>query len=131
MIAVEELDRIARARLDDAKSLLAAGRFDGATYVCGYAVEVALKARICRTLNWSEFPATGAEFAAYKSFRTHELEVLLRLSGQEESIKQSHFSLWNLVTVWRADSRYNSVGTAQQAATESMIQATDELLEAL
>ena len=119
MIAVGELDRIARARLDDAKSLLAAGRFDGATYVCGYAVEVALKARICRTLNWSEFPATSAEFVAYKSSRTHELEVLLRFSGQKGSIKQS------------PDSRYNSIGTALQAATESMIQATDELLEAL
>ena len=131
MIAVEELDRIARARLHDAKSLLAAGRFDGATYVCGYAVEVALKARICRTLNWSEFPATGGEFAAYKNFRTHELEVLLRLSGQEASIKQSHFSLWNVVAAWKADSRYNSIGTARQAATEALIQATDELLEAL
>ena len=131
MIAVEELDRIARARLHDAKSLLAAGRFDGATYVCGYAVEVALKARICRTLNWSEFPATGGEFAAYKSFRTHELEVLLRLSGQEASIKKSHFSLWNVVAAWKADSRYNSIGTSRQAATEALIQATDELLEAL
>ena len=94
-------------------------------------MEVALKAQICRTLNWSEFPATGVEFAAYKSFRSHELEVLLRLSGQEGSIKESYFSLWNVVAVWRADSRYNSIGTALQAATESMIQATDELLEAL
>ena len=72
MIAVDELDRIARARLHDAKSLLAAGRFDGAIYVCGYAV-----------------------------------------------------------AVWKADSRYNSIGTARQAATESLIQATEELLEAL
>lgn len=69
MIPVVELDKIARARLEDAKGLLAAGRFDGATYLCGYAVEVALKARICRTLNWSEFPSTGVEFQAYRSFR--------------------------------------------------------------
>ncbi len=40
MIPVDELDRIARARLEDAKALLAAGRFDGATYVFGYTVEV-------------------------------------------------------------------------------------------
>ena len=45
MIPVAELDNIARARLEDAKTLLAASRFDGATYLCGYAVEVALKAR--------------------------------------------------------------------------------------
>ena len=81
MIAVDELDRSSRAHVDDAKSLFAAGRFDGAIYVCGYAVEVALKAPIGVPLNWSEFPATGGEFAAYKSIRTHELEVLLRLSG--------------------------------------------------
>jgi hypothetical protein len=35
MIAVAELDRIALARLDDAKALLAPARFDGATYLCG------------------------------------------------------------------------------------------------
>jgi HEPN domain-containing protein len=50
MISVGELDNIAQARIGDAKVLLAAGRFDGATYLCGYAVEVALKARICRVL---------------------------------------------------------------------------------
>jgi hypothetical protein len=72
MISLAELDSIARAHLDDARALLAAGRFDGASYLCGYAVEVALKARICRTLNWPEFPSTGGEFQAYRSFQTHE-----------------------------------------------------------
>ena len=57
MISVAELDNIARARIEDATALLTAGRFDGATYLCGYAVEVALNARICRTLNWTEFPS--------------------------------------------------------------------------
>ena len=42
MISVAELDSIARARIEDAKALLTGGRFDGATYLCGYAVEVAL-----------------------------------------------------------------------------------------
>ena len=46
MIGVDELDNIARARLDDAKALLVAGRFDSASYLSGYAVEVALKATI-------------------------------------------------------------------------------------
>ncbi len=64
MILVAELDNLAHARIDDAKALLAAGRYDGATYLCGYAIEVALKARICRTLSWPEFPSTGGEFQA-------------------------------------------------------------------
>jgi HEPN domain-containing protein len=131
MISVGELDNIAQARIGDAKVLLAAGRFDGATYLCGYAVEVALKARICRVLNWPEFPSTSGEFQAYRSFQTHELDVLLRLSGQEANIKQNHFALWNAVNVWRVESRYNVVGTAQQPDAAAMIQAAEQLLTVL
>jgi HEPN domain-containing protein len=131
MISVGELDNIAQARIGDAKVLLAAGRFDGATYLCGYAVEVALKARICRVLNWPEFPSTSGEFQAYRSFQTHELDVLLRLSGQEANIKQNHFALWNAVNVWRVESRYNVVGTAQQSDAAAMIQAAEQLLTVL
>lgn len=108
MILVAELDDLARARIDDAKALLGAGRYDGATYLCGYAIEIALKARICRTLNWSDFPSTGGEFQAYRTFQTHELDVLLRLSGQEARIRQNHFASWNGVAIWRVESRYNS-----------------------
>jgi len=131
MIPVTELNKIAQARLEDAKALLQAGRYDGATYLCGYAVEVALKARICRILNWPEFPTTGGEFQAYKSFQTHELDVLLRLSGQESGIKQQHFDLWNKVKVWKAESRYNVIGTANAGDAQAMIQAADALLQIL
>ncbi len=131
MISVAELDRIAQARLGDAKALLAAGRHDGATYLCGYAVEVALKARICRTLNWPEFPSTGSEFQAYRSFHTHELDVLLRLSGQEARVKQQHFTDWNTVAMWKPESRYNVVGTAQKSDAEAMIRAAEQLLKVL
>ena len=131
MIKVGELDNIARARIEDAKALLAAGRFDGATYLCGYAIEVALKARTCRTLNWREFPSTGGEFQAYRSFQTHELDVLLRLSGQEARIKQNHFALWNVVAIWKVESRYNVVGTVQQADAAAMIQAAEKILAVL
>jgi len=131
VIPLVELDKIARARLEDAKTLLAAGRFDGATYVCGYAVEVALKTRICRTLNWPEFPSTSSEFHAYRSFQTHELDVLLRLSGQEPRVKENHFTLWNAVANWKAESRYNIIGTAQQGDAEAMIRAAEQLLVVL
>src|SRR3989338_6844493 len=131
MISVAELDDIARARIEDATALLTAGRFDGATYLCGYAVEVALKARICRTLNWTEFPSTCSEFQAYRSFQTHELDVLLRLSGQEARVKQNHFSHWNAVAVWKVESRYNVAGTARSDDAAAMIDAAEELLAVL
>ena len=131
MISVAELDDIARARLEDARALLAAGRFDAATYLCGYAVEVALKARICRTLNWTEFPSTSGEFQAYRSFQTHELDILLRLSGQQARVRQNHFPLWDAVAFWKAESRYNVVGTAQGPDATAMIHAAEELLTVL
>ena len=131
MIRVGELDNIARARIEDAKALLTAGRFDGATYLCGYAVGIALKARICRTLNWAEFPSTSVEFQAYRSFQTHELDVLLRLSGQEAQIKQNKFALWNAVAIWKVESRHNVVGRVQQADAAAMIQAAEEILAIL
>jgi hypothetical protein len=46
---------------------------------------------------------TGSEFQAYRSFQTHELDVLLRLSGQETRIKQNHFPLWNAVAIWKVE----------------------------
>jgi len=131
MIPVAELDRIAAARLDDAEALFAASRYDGAVYVCGYAVEIGLKAKICRTLNWAEFPSTNSEFQAYRSFRTHELDVLLRLSGQEARIKQQYFASWNAVAVWKVESRYSSIGTVKTGDAQAMILAARELLKVL
>lgn len=62
MLTVAELRSISAARLEDAETLYNAGRYDGVTYICGYAVELALKARICETLNWAEFPESGKDF---------------------------------------------------------------------
>jgi HEPN domain-containing protein len=131
MIPVADLDGIANARLEDARALYDAGRFDGAAYLCGYAVELALKARICRALAWAEFPNANSEFRSYQSFKTHDLDVLLHLSGQELSIKQAHFASWNVVVVWTPESRYNAIGSIQSLDAEAMILAAEELLAAL
>ncbi len=127
MITLTELDAIALARLDDAKALLAAGRFDGAAYLCGYAVELALKVRICTTLNWLDYPSTAGEFRDYRSFRTHDLAVLLQLSGQKARITQEHFATWDVLVVWTVESRYNPVGSSQGTAAEAMIAAAEIL----
>lgn len=131
VISVEALDGVAAARLEDAKTLLTATRFDGAIYLCGYAVEVALKARICRVLDWPAFPTTAHEFQAYKSFQTHDLDVLLRLSGQRSRIMAHHFDLWSQVVSWRVESRYNVTGTALPADAMAMIEAAARILEFL
>ena len=87
MIKRIELREIAKARIKDAEVLLMAKRYDGAVYICGYAIELGPKARICRTLKWPCYPSTNKEFADYRRFKTHDLDVLLHLSGIEEKIK--------------------------------------------
>ena len=121
----------ARARLQDAEVLLQSQRYDGAVYVCGYAVEIALKERICRTLNWSEFPSTGGEFQKYQSFRTHDLDVLLHLSGVEQRIMEEKLVEWSDVAAWNPEARYKPIGSATAADAEKMIQSAKTLLETL
>jgi HEPN domain-containing protein len=72
-----DLKSMARAKLRDAQLLCDHKRYDSAFYLCGYAVEIALKARICRTLRWSQYPASNQ----YQSFKTHDLDQLLGLTG--------------------------------------------------
>ena len=84
MISTKDLRTIARARLRDAQVLLRSKRFDGAWYLCGYAVELALKARICRTLKWPGFPESAQDFKGLQSVKTHDLDILLRFSGVED-----------------------------------------------
>ena len=49
MLTAVELRQIALNRLNDAEILFNANSFDGASYVCGYSVEIGLKAKICAT----------------------------------------------------------------------------------
>jgi hypothetical protein len=131
MISTIELRRIARARLRDSEVLFDRRRFDGAVYLCGYAVELALKARICRTLKWVGFPSTRKEFESYASFRTHSLDTLLSLSGLEARIKTSFLTQWSDVASWEPEVRYRTIGTATQSSARRMLDAAAILLKVL
>jgi HEPN domain-containing protein len=131
VIERRELRKIARARLVDSEALYRARRYDGAVYLCGYAVEVALKARICQTLHWPDFPVTPREFQNLQSFKVHNLDALLRLSGREIPIKAKLFAEWSIIATWDPEVRYKEIGTAGQADALDMIEAARALLKAL
>jgi HEPN domain-containing protein len=135
MIPVSDLRKIARARLRDSEVLAKARRYDGGLYLCGYAVEIALKARICRTLKWVAFPDSDAEFRGLTSLKTHSLDLLLRLSGVEGKIKRGFFAEWSTVAKWDPASRYRlsrSTGvSAKRADLQLMIASAKKLLKEL
>jgi hypothetical protein len=131
VLTAAQLKAIARARLADAEALLKAGRSDGSAYLCGYAVELALKARTCRTLKWSGFPEKRSEFEGLQSFKTHDLDILLRLSGREQYIKVNLFPEWTAVSQWNPEARYQAVGMVTAATAQNMIAAATKILAKL
>jgi HEPN domain-containing protein len=131
MIQRDDLRKIARARLKDAGGLYQNRRYDGAVYLCEYAVEAMLKARICRTLKWEGFPSTRSEFQSYQSFRTHDLDVLLTLSGIEAKIKTQYPDEWSIVNKWSPEIRYRPIGTTKPGDTFDMIEAATVLVKAV
>lgn len=131
MISRAELESSARARLADAELLSAAGHYDSAVYLCGYAVEMQLKAAICRTLGWDDFPSSSGEFEKLRSFRTHDLPILLRLTGKRAEIVNSYLSEWKEVETWNPEMRYNPAGSTDGRKARSMLAAATTLLRVL
>lgn len=123
----EEIERIVQARVEDAQVLYESSRYDGSVYLCGYAIELGLKARICRTLQWGEYPTSGK----YGSFKTHDLDVLLHLTGCEDKIKLKHLADWSIVAQWNPEARYNPIGSVQNSDAKDMLESTKELLKIL
>jgi HEPN domain-containing protein len=123
----EEIEKIVQARIEDARILYEASRYEGSVYLCGYAIELGLKARICRTLQWDEYPTTGK----YKMFKTHDLDVLLHLSGCEDKIKLKHMADWSIVAQWNPEARYNPIGNVKDSDAKDMLESTKELLKVL
>ena len=124
------LRAMAAERLQDAQTLLSAGRYDGATYLCGYVVEFTLKARICDTLNWSEFPPQS-KGASFTNFTVHKLPVLLLLSGRESNIIPNFIADWSIVKDWDPQQRYGPIGQFSESDAKDFLRATINLIQQL
>jgi HEPN domain-containing protein len=129
MTSTKDLRSIARARLRDAQVLLQAKRLDGAYYLSGYAVELALKARICRTLKWNGFPDGPSDFKGLQSLKTHDFATLLRFSGLESKIRRDVMTEWSVVVKWNPERRYQAIGSSTPEQTVDMLQCVERLLK--
>src|ERR1700724_414682 len=76
-----ELQQLACLRLREAEALFNSGCHDGSAYLCGYVVELALKAAICATLGVADYPDDRLKGA----FKTHDFEQLKLLAGMEQA----------------------------------------------
>jgi len=121
-----DLQKMAEERVADAAALLDAGRFQAAYYLCGYAVECALKACIAKQVREFDFPDRKVVNDSY----VHDLGKLLNVSGlvpmyQEEMGRSDVFTEnWTTVRDWSEASRYNSRIT-ENKAKELFLAITD------
>jgi hypothetical protein len=100
--------KLAELRLAEAKTLLDAEKFDGAYYLCGYAIECALKACIAKKTKEHDFPDKATVQDSY----THDLIRLINISGlksnHDEAIEsdEDFKNYWSVVKDWKEISRY-------------------------
>ena len=125
----DDLDVLAQERLEDAQALLAAGRFAGAHYMCGYAMEMKLKSRMCKSHGWSEYPPRTGERLA-QALKTHKLAELLLFTGMRPTITEVHTGDWSIVEKWDPEQRYTPAAYTEEQA-HAMIAAAEALMAVL
>lgn len=123
-----ELQQISQTRLTEARTLFAAGLYDGASYLAGYAVETALKACICKLLD-EDFPPGSGEVA--KVYRTHRFDDLILLAGlrKQLALKTADVDFqtnWSLVRSWSEAKRYEVIGSSDETKTQELLTALDD-----
>ena len=100
-----DFQSVSTLRIEEAEVLLKAGKWDGAYYVAGYAVECALKSCIIKMLMARDaFPEKKFSAECYQ----HDLDQLLKLAGMEDEMNQSGpvAAKWAIVKDWSEQSRY-------------------------
>lgn len=93
---------------------------DAAAYFCGYVLEMALKACICRRLREKEYP----EDALGGKFKTHRIDDLLLLAGLRNAVSlanESKLANWSVVSKWTPEWRYRTAGVNARETAEDMI----------
>ncbi|MGH9654534.1 MAG: HEPN domain-containing protein, partial [Bryobacteraceae bacterium] len=77
-----EFQNLAIERFEDADALLKAGRYGCAYYICGYAVECALKTCIARRTREGDFPPKNAQ-----TYYSHDLTKLVEIAGLATALR--------------------------------------------
>ena len=117
-----EFQELAEKRLVEAKALLDLGMWDGAYYLAGYAVELALKACIIKLVMATDaFP--DKEFS--KNCYTHDIEKLVGLAKLDVPRKIATdpvlLTNWTLAGDWSEAKRYHWINQTEAKALYTAI----------
>ncbi len=144
MIPIGIFKSLITNKIKDSKALKINRRFQSSLYMAGYAVELALKYKICNTLNFNQgFPETKTELSTYlniiispqpfsiklSDIKNHDLNKLLFYSGVELKIRASYLQEWNVISQWNPEDRYKKVRVIETQAANFIKAATKIIKE--
>ena len=120
-----DLQRIAVAHLEAARSLLESRHWGPAYYLAGYSVECGLKACIAHQFREDDFPDKKIVDASYK----HKPADLVRTAGLEPQLRAAESSSddfkvnWATVKDWSEKSRYEERSEVEAKSIIGAIEA--------
>lgn len=121
----KQLQDLAKLRLREAEVLYDAGLYDGSIYLAGYAVELALKARICRLLRLTDYPVNVGS-----SFKVHDFEQLKVLAGLKSEIDFNKnaelYDNWSKAILWDPEQRYEPPGRYTAITAKTILDSIRE-----
>lgn len=137
MKSPKHIFEISNTRLAESVVLEKNGYYDGAFYLAGYSVELALKAKICILLDipnlYDESFLNGDKRDLFKSYKSHNLDHLILLSGLRSKFdfaKSNNADLqknWNFVAeTWNEKCRYYCCGTTKKEDCQRLIAAISD-----
>lgn len=123
MATRRELQQLACLRLEEAEALFHAGCYNGCAYLCGYVVELALKAAICSTFHVAEYPEKGSRLR--ESLKTHDFDDLKLLAGMDQAFSANSTLLanWSVANKWNPDRRYEPRGRYARGDAREILDA--------
>ncbi len=113
-----QLQNLAFLRMKEAQILLDNDCYESAFYLSGYAVEIALKAVICKNLGIDELFADAASVnkskevnAAFGKLKIHDLDTLIVFAGLYPKLQdrtERLFEIWSFIDqmCWSEECRY-------------------------
>ena len=124
-----ELKKNALNRLKVGEGLIRSGDYTLAVEMLVFALEIALKACICKTLNLEEYPDNIGNKQMAATFRTHKFDELLLFSGFQNKFElrsgnKWRYNSWSQATgKWDVSERYVNISKYTKADAELVLKA--------
>lgn len=120
------LQRLALAKVEDARLLFENNRYSNAYYLYGYGIELGLKACIARQILAETIP----DKTILTRFLTHKLVDLVGLAGLatllQEKRKDPNFDArWAVIAEWSEETRYDMVDVVVATAMQDAVEHPD------